>query len=132
MEHYAMHTLDTAYVWRVKRRQGYGLRMLQNITSSYPGNDIGFSKPISFSMWKGKVIYNFIYKAQILKCSHRLCWWIKIQKELDLRCYQVLFHLQIYFFIPEVCTVFMHPMTEPKHYFWTECCSNSPVVMCQV
>ncbi|PNF40564.1 hypothetical protein B7P43_G06752, partial [Cryptotermes secundus] len=52
MEHYAMHTLDTAYVRSVKRRQGYGMRMLQNITSSYPGNDIGFSKPISFSMWK--------------------------------------------------------------------------------
>ncbi|KDR14138.1 protein FAM169B-like isoform X2 [Zootermopsis nevadensis] len=52
MEHYAMHTLDTAYVWSVKRRQGYGMGMLQNITSSYPGKDIGFSKPISFSMWK--------------------------------------------------------------------------------
>jgi hypothetical protein len=68
MEHYAMHTLDTAYVWSIKRRQGYGMGMLQNITSSYPGNDIGFSKPISFSMWKGKVIRYFLHKPAVIQC----------------------------------------------------------------
>uniref|UniRef100_A0A1B6CTI9 N-acetyltransferase domain-containing protein n=1 Tax=Clastoptera arizonana TaxID=38151 RepID=A0A1B6CTI9_9HEMI len=48
---YNMTTLDTAYIRKSHRRQGFALNLIHDLLFSWPGN-IGFSTPISIAMWK--------------------------------------------------------------------------------
>ena len=55
-ERYAMPTLDTAYIRSQYRNRGFGIEILLDIIERFPNEDIGFSKPISEGMWRGKRI----------------------------------------------------------------------------
>ncbi|XP_071449583.1 protein FAM169B-like [Hetaerina americana] len=47
---YEMNTLDTAYIRNSHRRKGYGTSILYDLVNTYPGENVGLSKPISNSM----------------------------------------------------------------------------------
>lgn len=68
LSRYAMHTVDSVYIRRSHRRKGFAMSMIDDIIQTYPGEDIGFSKPISLSMCKGKFIIIF----RILRRQHIL------------------------------------------------------------
>ncbi|XP_054288462.1 soluble lamin-associated protein of 75 kDa-like [Macrosteles quadrilineatus] len=71
-EELGMPTLDTAFISPSHRRRGFGLSMLEDFVSNYPNMDLGFSQPISKSMWK--VLKKFLDVNESLR---RKFWLIK-------------------------------------------------------
>lgn len=52
-----MTVVDTVYIRKLYRGQGHASSMLEDIVSVLPGQNIGFSEPISDTFGKGKHIY---------------------------------------------------------------------------
>ena len=51
-----MPILDGVFISKAYRRQGWGTAMIEDIVNvHFPGQDVGFSKPISVSLESGNV-----------------------------------------------------------------------------
>ncbi|XP_013399728.1 soluble lamin-associated protein of 75 kDa-like isoform X1 [Lingula anatina] len=47
---YALPVIDTIYVQKKYRRQGYGMKIMEDIVKVFPDMDVGFSYPVSSAM----------------------------------------------------------------------------------
>lgn len=68
-ERYPMPVVDTAYIRSEYRNRGFGSEILIDVTTRYPNEDVGFSKPISMGMLK--VLKKFLIKNK----KYRLRFW---------------------------------------------------------
>ena len=80
-----MPMLDTIFVRKQFRRNGYGKQMIQDFINSHNGENIGISEPISDGLLKGTCIVAKSH-IEIVKtwyhstCSRTFHWVVKKKK----------------------------------------------------
>ncbi len=62
-----MPMLDTIYVRKKFRGNGYGKQMIQDFINCHNGENIGISEPISISLLKGRCIFATFYILNLVK-----------------------------------------------------------------
>ncbi|XP_026677986.1 uncharacterized protein LOC113466621 [Diaphorina citri] len=69
-EQYTMLTLDTIFVLPQYRQKGHVLSLLEELMRRQPGEDLGFSSPISSSMYAGNTVCdeNLHFRLQVQIC----------------------------------------------------------------
>lgn len=96
-EKYTMPVLDTAYIRSPYRNKGFGSEILLDIIKRFPDEDIGFSKPISNDMLKGKeqIFLRFLYFNTMIMCFELNIFFIVLKnflrnyKEYRLRFWEI-------------------------------------------